>query len=75
MTETAERWVIEYQYPGTVSGDPVGFVFALDINGLSPGAWSYTKDASEATAFPTAEAAHAEMIRHQWPRATVRKSP
>lgn len=69
----AERWVIEYDYPGTVQDKPVGFVFALNINQISPGAWSYTKDPNEATAFTTEEDARAEATKHAWPRATVRR--
>ena len=68
---SAERWVIRYRYPGTVSGRPVGWVYALHLPEIGPGVWSYTTERDAATTFDSE--AEAERVGHHmwWPNATA----
>jgi hypothetical protein len=61
-----KRYVIRYEYPGTVNGQPVGTVYALDISDLSPGSWSYSKKPESATLFDSYEQAQKVREKHRW---------
>lgn len=66
-----KRYVIRYEYPGTVNGEPVGTIYARECGWVSPGSWSYRRDPHEATQFPTLEEALHVMRDKSWPLAEV----
>lgn len=63
------RYAIEYEYPGTVGGGPVGRVFAQRIDHITRVAdtWSYTRVAKDATLFDTEDEARRVASVHSWP--------
>lgn len=68
-------FVIEYEYPGTTNGRPVGKVYARslrnDIPDYPEDVWSYVKNPADATVFSTRAEAEREVQRRHWPRARV----
>jgi hypothetical protein len=65
------RYAIQYRYPGTVNGEPVGYVFAQDIGRVAPGCWSYTAVPHDATLFSDWESADAVRQQKRWPESSV----
>lgn len=66
------RYVIEYEYPGTVNGVPVGRVFAQRLEPpFAPGTWSYVHEAQAATLFTTEDEARREASTKSWPSVKV----
>ena len=57
-------YAIEYESRSTINGKPLGRVFALDVNDISPGCWSYVHDPHEATLFSSEKAARAAVSRY-----------
>jgi hypothetical protein len=74
------RYAIEYEYPGTEGGQPVGRVFAVRLEDSIPGyprniGWSYVRDPREATLFPSASDAEAIASTKRWPKWKVEPVP
>lgn len=59
--------VIQYDYPGTTNGRPVGTVYVERVQ-WGEGVFSHTYDPEQATKFSPEEAAREISIRY-WPRA------
>jgi hypothetical protein len=68
------KYAIRYRSRGTIRGNPVGFVYAENIEHLSgPGAWSSVRDPRDATLFDTREDAERAIasVRYGWDFASV----
>lgn len=66
-----QAFVIRYDSRSTVNDKPVGLVYALDIDHISPGCWSHVKEPEQATRFSSWDAAFAVIQRHRWHGAEV----
>lgn len=73
MTAKAARYGIEYTYPGTVNGKPVGRVLVVNVEAITmvPDTWSYTRDPEAATSWASEAEAEAEAWKHWWQGARV----
>jgi len=61
-------FVIEYEYPGTVNGQPVGRIYVDGPLFGSDDIFSYVQDRARASGWPSREAAEAEAGRRYWPK-------
>jgi hypothetical protein len=65
------KYAIRYDSRSTVNGEPVGQVYALDIDHISPGCWSHSKTAEKATQFNSWDDADRVVQRHRWHGAQI----
>lgn len=63
-------YLIQYVYPGTVNGEPVGTVYVTGPHFVEqlghPGCFSHTYRVSEAAVWPTRDEAERELTRRSW---------
>jgi hypothetical protein len=65
----SDRVLIQYDYPGTTNGKPVGTVYVVEpLFGPESGVYSHTYRVDEASLW-SAEGAEREIGRRYWPNA------
>jgi hypothetical protein len=60
------KYAIRYESRSTVNDKPVGTVYALSIDALSPGAWTYVDQPEVATLFASETEAVAVAQSKHW---------